>query len=96
MQNLMSFADSMLNKDDTMLPKVTADAASLQDILLLVFGIAGAIAFLVVVIAGFQFVISGGDPQKVAKARQTILFAVVGLVVCSAAFTIVKLVVGSV
>lgn len=79
---------------NTDLPDVPADAASLQDILAIVFAIAGAIAFLIVIIAGFQFVISGGDPQKVSKARQTILYAVVGLVVCSAAFTLVKFVIG--
>lgn len=88
-------AETILNDNDLMLPKVTADATSLQDILAIVFAITGAIAFLIVVIAGFQFVISSGDPQKVSKARQTILYAVVGLVVSSAAFTIVKFVVGS-
>lgn len=85
-------AESLL--PDTNLPGVPADAASIQDILAIVFAIAGAVAFLIVIIAGFQFVISGGDPQKVSKARQTILYAVVGLVVCSVAFTVVKFVVG--
>lgn len=90
---LKRIADSLL--PNTYLPKVNADQTSLQDILSIIFAIAGAIAFLVVILAGFQFVISGGDPQKVSKARQTILFAVIGLAVCSAAFIIVKFVVGS-
>lgn len=85
------YANLLPNTD---LPAVDAGSAQLQDILSVVFGLAGIIAFFVVIIAGFQFVISSGDPQKVSKARQTILFAVVGLVVCSAAFTIVRFVVG--
>lgn len=90
---LQILADNLL--PSTNLPSVEAGSTQLQDILSVSFAIAGAIAFLVVVIAGFQFVISGGDPQKVSKARQTILFAIVGLVVCSSAFIIVKFVVGS-
>jgi hypothetical protein len=35
----------------------------------------------VIVIAGLQMIISGGEPQKVAKARQTIIYAIVGLIV---------------
>lgn len=89
---LQKFAESLL--PNTNLPNVTAGKGELEDILAIVFAIAGAVAFLIVIIAGFQFVISGGDPQKVTKARQTILYAVVGLVVCSVAFTIVKFVVG--
>lgn len=88
----LKFLGSLLPNTD--LPNVEAGSTQLQDILSVVFGLAGIIAFFIVVIAGFQLVISSGDPQKISKARQTILFAVVGLVVCSAAFTIVRFVVG--
>jgi uncharacterized membrane protein YidH (DUF202 family) len=66
----------------------------LKLILSIVFGIAGALAFLMVTIAGFMMVISAGEPQKVAKARQTIVYSVVGLVICIMAFSIVQFVVG--
>ena len=92
---LKIFSDTILNDNSIDLPKVTADSTSLENMLAIVFGITGAIAFLIVVIAGFQFVISSGDPQKVSKARQTILYAVVGIVVSATAFTIVKFVLGS-
>jgi Type IV secretion system pilin len=74
------------------IPNVAASGNNLADILSFVFALAGAIALLVITIAGFRFVISQGDPQKVATARQTILYAVVGLVIAILSFTIFKFV----
>ena len=62
-------------------------------ILQLVFGFAGAIAFLMVTFGGFKYVISQGDPSATAKAKNTILYALIGLVVCVVAFSIVTFVV---
>lgn len=59
----------------------------------LVFGLAGAVAVLIVTFAGTQYVLSQGDPQKVAKAKQTIIFALVGLVIIILSYSIVSFVV---
>lgn len=42
---------------------------------------AGAIAVLIMIFAGFRIVKSSGDPAKIAQARETIIYALVGLVV---------------
>jgi len=42
---------------------------------------AGALAVLMVIYGGFKYVTSAGEPQKAASGRQTIIFALVGLVV---------------
>jgi len=76
----------------TGLPTVQASSTSLQPILQILFGIIGALALLFIVIAALQFITSGGDPQNVAKARQTILYAVIGLVVAVLAEVIVTFV----
>ena len=60
----------------------------------LALGALGAIAVLIIVIAGFQFALSQGNQEKTKKARQTILYAVVGLVVAIAAYAIVDFVLG--
>jgi hypothetical protein len=57
------------------------------------FGVAGAVAVLIIVIAGFQYVMSTGDPQSTNKAKNTILYALIGLVICVFAFSIVTFVV---
>lgn len=54
--------------------------------------IIGAISVVMIIIGGFQYVISGGDSTKVEKAKNTILYAVVGLVVAILAFALVNFV----
>jgi hypothetical protein len=49
----------------------------------------GIIAVIVVVYGGFRYVVSAGNEQKVATAKDTILYGVIGLVVIIAAQTIV-------
>lgn len=47
------------------------------------------VAVLMIVINGFQYITAAGDPQKMAKARQGLLFSIIGLVVIWLARTIV-------
>ncbi len=75
------------------LPQVSTDARILA-IFNTTLGIAGAIAVLIIVIAGFRYIVSQGDPSQVAAARNAILYAVVGLVVIMFAFAIVNFVIG--
>ena len=52
----------------------------------------GAISIIMIVIGGIMFALSSGDTQKAAKARSTILYAVVGLIVSVFASAIVNFV----
>lgn len=52
----------------------------------------GAISIIMIVIGGILFALSSGDAQKAAKARSTILYAVVGLIVSIFASAIVNFV----
>lgn len=85
---------------DTNLPKVDAGDGSsgggvlLTTILPIVFGFAGAIAVLMIAIGGFRYVISSGEPAKTAQAKNTIIYAIVGLVLAFASFAILRAVVG--
>jgi len=56
------------------------------------FGIAGGIAFLLMVYGFILVATSGGDEKKVAGAKETITSAIVGLLVCIFAVFILKLV----
>jgi hypothetical protein len=64
----------------------------LQTVLQITFGILGAIAVLVIVVSGLQYILSAGDPQKVARAKDAIIYACIGLVVAILAFSIVSFV----
>lgn len=50
----------------------------------------GGVSALMIVYAGFRFTLAGGDPQKVKAARNTILYAVTGLVIAILAYGIVS------
>jgi hypothetical protein len=55
----------------------------------------GAISVIMIVIGGLRYVISGGDASKVSGAKNTILYAIVGLIVALLAFAIINFVIGS-
>lgn len=57
-----------------------------------VIGIVGFLAVAIIILGGIGFVTSQGDTAKVTKARNTILYGVVGLVVALLAFAIVNFV----
>ena len=78
----MRFVYYYLSKIDTSgLPKASADASSVGKVIKLVLNIIGAIAILMVAIAGFKYVMSMGDPTATKKAKDTILYALIGLAV---------------
>lgn len=93
---LATIAQTIVDPNQVAVPKVAADESQLSTILGVVFIIAGAVCVLVVTIAGLSYVISTGDPQKTAKAKDTILYALIGLAVSILSFTIVSFVLGRV
>ncbi len=70
--------------------------STLTIIINVVVGVVGFIAVAMIVMGGISFATSQGDASKVAKARNTILYGVVGLVVALLAFAIVNFVLSSV
>ena len=66
----------------------------LANALNLTYFIAGIVAVIVIIVAGILYVTSSGDPAKVTKAKNTITYAVVGLVIILVAFTITGFVTG--
>lgn len=80
----------------TGLSNTSAGPTELQSILQIVFGIIGSIAVLIILIAGFKFISSSGNPESIAKARETIIYAIIGLVVAMLAEVIVSFVLFSV
>ena len=61
-----------------------------------IIGIVGFVAVIMMIMGGISFITSQGDSAKVTKARNTILYGVVGLVVALLAFAIVNFVLKSV
>lgn len=66
----------------------------IQQIINILLFIIGSIAVLMIIIGGLRYVLSAGDQNAVTGAKNTILYAVVGLIVAIMAFAIVNFVVG--
>ena len=77
------------------IPKISGGEL-LKNGLNIAYSLVGAIAVIVVIYAGYQYMTSNGDSGKAQTAMKTILFAVVGIVVVASAFVITNFVVGRV
>lgn len=58
-----------------------------------VIGVLGLVAVVVIIIGGINYMMSSGEAAKVKKAKDTILYGVIGLVICVLAFAIVNFVI---
>lgn len=73
-----------------------AGQGQIDDAVNIFIAIAATVALLMIVWGGFKYVTSKGDPAATAKARNTILYAAVGLAICILAFAITTFVLGNV
>lgn len=60
-----------------------------------VVGILGIVAVVVIIMGGVTYMTSAGDAGKVKKAKDTILYGLIGLVVCALAYAIVNFVISA-
>ncbi len=93
MQNLINNLAAIIESDDVNIPKGNPTAA-MPTILQIVFAVAGGTALLIIAIAGLRMVMSQGNPEGFSRARNTVIYALIGLVVCVSAFAIVTFVIG--
>lgn len=54
----------------------------------------GLVAVGMITFGGFRYALSQGDPNNVKRAKNTIIYAIVGLVVVLSAFTITNFILG--
>jgi len=83
--------------DTSPLPQPSNSGGNFEaNVLNIVFAIAASIAVLMVVIGGFRYIVAQGDPSATASAKNSIIYALVGLLVVMAAYAIVAFVVNGV
>lgn len=56
--------------------------------------IVATIAVLFLIIGGFQYITSAGNPDAIEKAKSTILYAIIGVIACLLAYAVVKYIIG--
>lgn len=71
------------------LPRAPANEAALTDILTITFMVIGALALLMITVSGLRYILAGSDAQKVSKAKNGIIYSLVGLLIAITAQAIV-------
>ena len=66
----------------------------IKNIVKTMVGIAGAVAVVFMVVGGFHYITSSGHPEKLDKAKKTLLYSGIGLAIVLAAYPIVDFVAG--
>lgn len=56
----------------------------------------GALSVIMIIVGGMRYVASNGDPKRVADAKNTVTYAIAGLVIAILAYAVVQFVVSSV
>ncbi|MEX0919564.1 MAG: pilin [Candidatus Saccharimonadales bacterium] len=65
----------------------------LNNVLNTVFSITGSLAVIFVIVGGFKYVVGSGKPEELQKAKNTILYAVIGLIISLFAMVIINFVI---
>lgn len=68
----------------------TSISSAPGEIVKVLFELAGALAVVFVIIGAIQYVVSAGDPKRTAQAKNTILYALIGLFIVIFAGVIVN------
>ena len=69
------------------------DTGVFKQITNVVLYIVGVVAVVMLIIGGIKYVVSGGDAKKVTDAKNTVLYAIIGLIIAFLAFAIVNFVI---
>lgn len=91
--SIQSGADAARGSDQTAnLFGQTGIFRTITNVLLFVLG---AVSVIMIIIGGLRYVISGGNSTAVTAAKNTILYAIVGVIVALLAYAIINFVLGS-
>jgi hypothetical protein len=75
---------------------LTGSAGIIHTATKIIAGLAGAAAVIIMVLAGIRYITSDGDAEQVSRAKKTIIFSAVGLIVIILGQAIINIVLGKV
>jgi hypothetical protein len=77
------------------LPQVDTgnSSSTISTVLSIIFAIVGALSLLMITVSGLRYITSAGNPEKTSKAKNGIIYALVGLAIAVSAEAIVAFVV---
>jgi len=72
------------------IPQTISVTTLIQDVSNVLIFLVGAISVIMLIVGGFRYVVSAGNPSAVKGAKDTIVFSIVGIVVAVAAYAVVS------
>lgn len=85
--------DSIPDHVDTAVGRVGTDLSGLsQNVFDLVLGIAGGIAVIMIIISGYKYMVSQGNPEAIKGATEQLTSAVIGLLFIIFSFVILQII----
>ena len=91
---------TVLAKDEQKIKEVESSRDPLDQevtgILNGIIAVLGLVCVVVMIIGGVSYMTSSGDAAKVKKAKDTILYGLIGLIICVLAFAIVNFVIANI
>lgn len=96
--NAIGPCDTTEGGENTKICKTNATSLSgvIKGVINILLFVAGMIAVLMIVIGGLRYITSDGDSNRASQARNTILYALIGLIVAISAYAIVNFVLSAV
>ncbi|MCA9332572.1 hypothetical protein KDA00_01720 [Candidatus Saccharibacteria bacterium] len=83
--------------DDASIEEATSSVNSIMSTVINIFSlIVGVVSVIMIIIGGLKYITSGGDSGNVTGAKNTILYAIIGLVIVALAQIIVRFVLAKV
>ncbi len=87
--------DKVKSGFDKVNSKVNANTdleGSIGTILMIVYSLIGIVAVVMIILGGVSYATSQGDPGKIKKGKDTILYGIIGLIIVLLAFAITQFV----
>lgn len=70
--------------------------STIEDAINILSSVVGVAAVIMIIVAGIKYITASGDPGSIKSARNTVIYAIVGLLIVAVSQTIVKYVVANV
>lgn len=91
MLDRLALAVIKLSPDQTGLPNSVGDVGvAITRTIALLMSVLGGLAVVFIMVGGVQIATAAGSPTRLKQGRETVLYAVVGLVVAAAAYAVVS------
>jgi len=81
-----------LQNGDTPIARISDLEGVLERVVSYALGFAGIVLFILLIVGGFKYITSGGDPKAVEGAKKTLTSAIIGLVLILVSYLVLILI----